>query len=307
MSVAVSHDRAARVPPVSLAESYRRCGAVARRAASSFYLAFWLLPGAKRRAMCALYAFLRRADDIGDAARPVEQRRIELEAWRGALVRAFDGDASDPLLPALVDTVERYAIPREYLWDALDGVAMDLDERRYATATELEAYCYRVASVVGLSCVHIWGFRSPEAFEPARRCGLAFQWTNILRDLGEDAARGRVYLPTEDMRRHGYSAEALVSGKRDERFAAVLAEQIAAARRHFDAAAGLGEHLSRDGQRAFAAMFATYRDLLDRVERAGTAVLTRRVRVPTWRKVALAARALVAAGPKGNRGESVGS
>lgn len=307
MSVAVSGDRTFCLPPVSLAESYRRCSVHARRAASSFYLAFWLLPSAKRRAMCALYAFLRRADDIGDAALPVERRRIELEALREALVRAFDGDAADPLLPALVDTVRRYAIPREYLFDALDGVAMDLDERRYATAAELEAYCYRVASVVGLSCIHIWGFRSPAAFEPARRCGLAFQWTNILRDLGEDAARGRVYLPLDDLRRRGYAPEELVDGVADARFAAVLADQVAVARRHFAAASELSNYLSADGRRAFAAMYATYRDLLDRVERAGSDVLTRRVRVPTWRKVQLAARALVARPSRPCRSEPAAS
>ena len=293
MSVVASHNRTFRLTPVSLAESYRRCSAHARRAASSFYLAFWLLPGAKRRAMCALYAFLRRADDIGDAALPVEQRRNELEALREALVRAFDGDAGDPLLPALADTVQRYAIPREYLFDALEGVAMDLDARRYATAAELEAYCYRVASVVGLACIHIWGFRSAAAFEPARRCGLAFQWTNILRDLGEDAARGRVYLPLDDLRRYGYAPEELAAGVADARFAAVLADQVSVARGHFEAARELANHLSAEGRRAFVAMYATYRDLLDYVERAGSGVLTRRVRVPTWRKVQLAARALV--------------
>lgn len=279
---------------VSLAESHAHCARLSRQAASTFYLAFWLLPAAKRRAMCALYAFLRRTDDIGDAATPVAKRRAELATWRESLERALAGQCTDPLLPALVETLHRYGIPRAYIFDALDGVALDLDERRYETATELESYCYRVASVVGLACIHIWGFRSEAAFEPARRCGFAFQWTNILRDLGEDAARARVYLPLDALQRHDYRPEELLAGVADSRLEAVLADQIAVARGHFAAAAELPRHLSADGRRVFAAMFATYRDLLDRVEHAGVDVLARRVRVPTWRKVQLAARALIA-------------
>jgi phytoene synthase len=293
VSVAVSSERTLPSKPAVLAASYAHCSRLARKAASNFYLAFWLLPRTKRRAMCALYAFLRRADDIGDSAAPIDERRAELNAWRSMLDRAFAGHFADPLLPALVDTVERHAIPREYLYDALDGVAMDLDDRAYETQAELEQYCYRVASVVGLACIHIWGFRSAAALEPARRCGLAFQWTNILRDLGEDAARGRVYLPLEALRRQGFDAQELIAGVADTRFDAVFAEQIAITRGQYRAAAELPDFLTADGRRVFAAMYATYRDLLDRVERAGRDVLVRRVRVPTWRKMQLAAQALV--------------
>jgi phytoene synthase len=297
MIVATSRDRAAtNASPlsISLADSYAHCCRMARRAASNFYLAFWLLPRDKRRATCALYAFLRRSDDIGDGVSPVEDRRVALSAWRTSLERALAGEYDDPLLPALADTVARYAIPHEYLFDALDGVAMDLDERRYETAADLREYCYRVASVAGLACIRIWGHRGAAAFEPARQCGLAFQWTNILRDLGEDAARGRVYLPLEALRRHGYRPEELLAGIADGRLSTVLTEQIATARAHFAAAAPLLAQLSPDGRRVFAGMYHTYRDLLDRVERAGGDVLHRRVRVPTWRKVQLAAHALVA-------------
>jgi phytoene synthase len=307
MIVDLPNAREATSTAVSLAESHAHCARLARKAASNFYLAFWLLPAAKRRAMCALYAFLRRADDIGDAATPIPQRRADLASWRESLDRALAGECTDPLLPALVDTIRRYDIPRSYLFDALDGVAMDLDARRYETAADLEEYCYRVASVVGLSCICIWGFRSAAAFEPARRCGLAFQWTNILRDLGEDAARARVYLPIEDLRRHAYRPEELSAGVADSRFEAVLADQIAVARGHFAAAAELPRHLSADGRRVFAAMFATYRDLLDRVERAGGDVLARRVRVPAWRKVQLAVRALIARERTNGRAETAAS
>lgn len=307
MSVAVPSNKATMPPSYTLAESYAHCARLARRAASNFYLAFWLLPRAKRRAMCALYAFLRRADDIGDNASPIEKRRRELAAWRRSLELALAGEFADPLFPALADTVRRFAIPSDYLFDALYGVAMDLEDRRYETAAELEAYCYRVASVVGLSCIHIWGFRGQAALEPARRCGLAFQWTNILRDLGEDAARSRIYLPLESLQRHGYSAPELLSGVVNGRLDAVLAEQVAVARKHFAVAAELPKYLSPDGRRVFAAMFHTYRDLLDRVERAGVDVLVRRVRVPTWRKLQLAARALVSRGPSLASAESAAS
>ncbi|MEX2187256.1 MAG: phytoene/squalene synthase family protein [Pirellulales bacterium] len=288
---------------VSLAESYAHCARTARKAASNFYLAFWLLPRDRRRATCALYAFLRRSDDIGDddiGDASVALRRERLSAWRASLDRALAGEFDDPLLPALADTVNRYAIPRECLFDALDGVAMDLVARRYETADDLREYCYRVASVVGLACIHIWGFRGKEAFEPARHCGLAFQWTNILRDLGEDAARGRVYLPLDSLRRHDYRPEELLAGVADDRLSAVLDEQIAIAREHFAAAAPLFSYLSADGRRALAAMYHTYRDLLDRVARAGGDVLHRRVRVPTWRKVQLAGKALVARNRRGD-------
>ncbi len=308
MSLALPTDKAklpTKLPQAcTLGESYAHCARLARKAASNFYLAFWLLPRAKRRAMCALYAFLRRADDIGDNASPIAERRLELSAWRRSLELALAGDFADPLFPALADTVRRFAIPREYLFDALDGVAMDLEDRRYETAAELEEYCYRVASVVGLSCIPIWGFRGEGALEPARRCGLAFQWTNILRDLAEDAARGRIYLPLESLQKYDYLPQELLAGIADERLAAVLVEQIAVARGHFASAAELPKYLSPDGRRVFAAMFHTYRDLLDRVERAGVDVLARRVRVPTWRKVQLAALALISRGPSSVSAES---
>jgi phytoene synthase len=203
------------------------------------------------------------------------------------------GQSDDPLFPAVADTVRRFAIPPDYLQAAIDGVEMDLDRSRYETWDELAGYCDRVASVVGLACLHVWGFRGDGAIPPARACGLAFQLTNILRDLQEDAARDRVYLPAEDLRRFGYSADDLLRGVCDERLAAVVRFEAARADALYDDAARLAEWLSSDGRRVFGAMFETYRALLDRVKSAGPDLLRRRVRVGRWHKMRIAARWLL--------------
>ena len=201
-----------------LAASYVHCQQIARRSASSFYYSFLLLPKPKRQAMCALYAFLRQTDDLSDSADSATDRRAALETWRESLERATRGAFDDPLLPALADTMAGYSIPVDHLHAVIDGVEMDLEPLEYETFDELEAYCHRVASAVGLACLCIWGTTSERALEPARQCGVAFQLTNILRDLKEDAARGRVYLPREDLARFDYSSDDLRAGICDQRF-----------------------------------------------------------------------------------------
>ena len=172
----------------------------------------------------------------------------------------------------------------------LDGVEMDLDDRRYETFDELAEYCHRVASAVGLACIHIWGFRSEQAFEPARQCGLAFQLTNILRDVKEDAARGRMYLPLSELRQCGYSPEDLRRGSADERFDRVMALQIDRARRLYREGAQLFDLLEPDGRRVFGMMTATYHALLERIARRPREILVRRVCLSGWRKLRIAAR-----------------
>ena len=158
-----------------LTASYSACRRMARRSASTFYYSFWLLPRPQRSAMHALYAFLRHTDDLGDSAEPIEERRAELAAWRRSLERALAGQFDNPLWPALADSVERFRIPPEYLFDAIDGVEMDLDRSRYETFAQLTDYCHHVASAVGLACIHIWGFRDPAALSSRRglRAGLS--------------------------------------------------------------------------------------------------------------------------------------
>jgi phytoene synthase len=276
-----------------LASSYAQCQLVARQAAGNFFYSFLVLPRAKRRAMCALYAFLRHTDDLGDSAKPGETRRAELAGWRRSLDSAFEGRYDSPILPALVDTVARYAIPREYLFEAIDGVEMDQTEHTYETFAELERYCYKVASVVGLACIHIWGFSEPAAIEPAAHLGVAFQLTNILRDLKEDIERGRVYVPQEDLRRFGYTRDDLASGVRDGRFRALMQFEISRAEEFYERGAALEQYLARDSQAAFRAMVGIYRGVLEEIKRRDGDVFSSRVELGPWRKISIAAWSLL--------------
>ena len=269
--------------------SYNHCRRLARRAASSFYYSLLLLPRAKRRSMYALYAFLRHTDDLSDSGEPVDVRRESLAGWRASLARALEGQFDDPLLPALADTVRRYAIPTNYLYDVLDGMEMDLEPCRYETFAELQQYCHRVASVVGLSCIHIWGFHGQEAIEPAKKCGLAFQLTNILRDLKEDAGRGRVYLPVEDMQKFDYTADDLRRGLRDHRLAELIRFETRRAERLFQEALPLEQYIEADSRRVFRAMVATYRGLLREIEHRDGDVFGRPIHLSLWKKLGIVA------------------
>jgi phytoene synthase len=281
-------------PPAtpSVACSYAWCERLARREAGNFYHAFRILPGGQRKAMCALYSFLRIADDLSDGPEDVAHKRLALEGWRRQLHEALPGSPTHPLHPALRDAVERYTIPPVYLEEVLDGVAMDLDTDRYDTFGDLYSYCYRVASAVGLACIHVWGFEGEQALGYAEAAGIALQLTNILRDLGEDAARGRVYLPREDLERFGYRAEDLRRGVCDERFRALMRFEVARAQGYYQAALPLAELLRPAGRAVFLVMLRTYRGLLDAIVRRDYDVFSGRVRLSRWRKLWLAARAL---------------
>jgi phytoene synthase len=190
----------------------------------------------------------------------------------------------------LADTVRRFNIPREHLLAVIDGVEMDLTPRRYETFDELERYCEHVASAVGLACIHIWGFRGPEAFEPARQAGVALQLTNILRDLKEDAAAGRVYLPLADLRQCGYSLDDLQAGVVNDAFLRLMRFEIERAEQFYRVAAGLWDWLEPDGRCIFGLMTATYRRLLKQIERRPADVLWRRVRLGSFTRLRLFAR-----------------
>ncbi len=278
-----------------LEESYASCRRLARQAHSSFYPSFLLLRGPRRRGMEALYAFMRHTDDLGDCPRPADERRQALAQWQSALEAALAqrdslGGEGSPLLPALVDTVRRFRVPEEHLFAVINGVEMDVAGRRYRTFAELAEYCHCVASAVGLACIHIWGFRGPGAFEPARNCGLAFQLTNILRDLKQDAAMGRVYLPQEDLDQCGYSAEELGRGVADERFDRLMAIEIGRAQEFYGRGVGLSEWLEPPGRRIFGMMFATYSRLLETIAVRPREVLAGRVHLSRWQKLRIAAR-----------------
>ncbi|HEV3022801.1 MAG TPA: phytoene/squalene synthase family protein [Pirellulales bacterium] len=283
---------------VSVESSYSHCRQLTRRTASNFYYSFLVLPRPKRRAMCALYAFARLTDDLGDNVLPAAERRQALVRWRQSLDKALDGEFDAPIFPALWDTVHRYCLPPQHLHAVIDGVEMDLEHEGFETFDQLCDYCGKVASAVGLCCIHIWGFTGPEALEPARKCGIAFQLTNILRDLKEDAAAGRIYLPREDLRRFGYSVDDLRRGQSDERFKQLMRFQIDRAERLYQETAQLERWLEPDGQAIYGAMCATYRGLLDEIKRLDGDVFSHRVRLSAWRKLRIAGRSLLGRPPE---------
>jgi len=226
--------------------------------------------------MDALYAFSRVTDDLADEPGEVEEKRAKLAHWRTALHQALAGNATHPVHGALVDTVHRFDIPPRYLFDLIDGVEMDLAPAPFETFEELHRYCYRVASAVGLACVRIWGLRRGASFAatdaPAEAAGIAFQLTNILRDLGEDAARGRDYLPEDDRQRFPNRLD-------------LMNFEIDRAREYYRRAEPLDRLLSAEGRAIFCVMSGTYRALLERIAKEPEAVFRRRVSVPRWQKV----------------------
>jgi phytoene synthase len=270
-----------------VAASYAHCRRVARTRARNFYYSFLLLSREQKDAMCAIYAFMRFCDDLSD-----EQggSRAAIERWRAELDEALSGRLpANPLWPAFCDAVTRYAIPHPYFHEMIDGVSSDLEPRSIATFDELYQYCYKVASVVGLTIIHIFGFESPRALELAEKCGIAFQMTNILRDVREDADRGRMYLPSEDLSRFGVDPARL---EHDERFIALMRFEAARARRYYDESWPLLDLIQRRSRPSLWALMRIYSRLLERIERSNYDVLDRRIRLPVWEKLSIVGRAL---------------
>jgi phytoene synthase len=277
---------------VTLGAAYAECERIARRSAANFYPAFLVLPRQQRRGMYALYAFNRLTDDISDGPGTPEERRRDLDRWEQQLAAALDGAGAGPVLSALRDTVQRFGIPPQHLIDVIDGCRMDLEPRRFESFPELHHYCRLVAAAVGLACIHVWGFRGADAPRYAEAAGVALQLTNILRDLGEDRARGRVYLPAEDLRRFGCCPNLICSDPCEPAFQELMRFEVARARAYYDEAKGLDPLIAPAGRAVFRVLVGTYRALLDRIEAAGFDVFTRRVCVGTRTKVGLVLRAL---------------
>lgn len=276
----------------ALARSYAYCDRLARRKAGNFYHAFRVLPRAQRQAMCALYAFMRHTDDLGDGPGSSAEKRDWLRGWRGRFRDALADAPSHRLHLALKHTIDTYRIPPDYVEAVVDGVEMDLDRVHYATFADLYRYCWRVASAVGLACIHIWGFSDDAAKQYAEKAGIAFQLTNILRDLSEDAGRGRVYLPREDLDRFGYGEAEISRGVVDDRFRRLMSFEVGRVRQYYDAAMPLAGMLPAAGRAVFLVMTRTYRGLLDAIEEQGYDVFRRRIRLSPWRKLRLVAGAL---------------
>ncbi len=279
----------------ALDESFAWCKNLTKRTAGNFYFSFLTLPGHQLRDMCVLYAFMRVTDDLGDdLTLSVESRRRALENWQAELKSALEGEAVvHPVFPALRDLVRRREIPPEYLQAVIRGVEMDLCPVGFETFAELSDYCYHVAGAVGLCCISVWGFDGEEALPLAVDCGTAFQLTNILRDLGEDAAMGRVYLPREDLERFGYHPADIEAQRRDDRFRELMQFEIARARDYYDRAEPLFHHLNATGRPIYAAMLRIYGGLLDEIERRDYDIYSQRVRLPRWRKLWISLDAIV--------------
>jgi 15-cis-phytoene synthase len=264
--------------PAQLTMAYSVCRGITRSNAKNFYYAFLILPKRKREALCAVYAFMRRCDDIADdATLSLDDRRYKLNNWLAALHHAQQGEPTDdPILLALTDAQRRYTIPAGLLDDLAVGTAMDVADSgaepatsgiaiQYQTFDDLRQYCYHVASVVGLVCIHVFGYRDPAAETLAEKCGLAFQLTNIIRDVKEDAAMGRVYLPQEDLAKFGLSATDLLSAPHGARFRPLLALEADRARAFYQAGEQLIPFISEDSQPALWVLVHIYRRLLEKI------------------------------------------
>ncbi|HTW66303.1 MAG TPA: phytoene/squalene synthase family protein [Bryobacteraceae bacterium] len=269
---------------VELKASYAFCQKIARTRARNFYYSFLLLSREQRDAMCAIYAFMRYCDDISEG----EGASLEgIQRWRQDLDCALQGRYGENLLwPAFHDTVQRYKIPHEYFHEMIAGVSSDLEPKQLQTFDELYRYCYQVASVVGLTIIHIFGFESPDALVLAEKCGIAFQLTNILRDVREDRENGRIYIPLEDIRKFGANL-----AKYDDRFVDLMRFEAERARAYYDESRPLIGLVHPRSRASLWALIEIYRRLLVRIERSNFDVLEKRVRVPTWEKLRILARA----------------
>jgi 15-cis-phytoene synthase len=272
-------------------QSYEYCVRVARTKAKNFYYSFLLLSRQQRKAMCAIYAFMRYCDDLSDEP---GANREAIERWRGEMEDAMDGKFSGhPLWPAFHHTVRRFGIPHQYFRHMVDGVSSDLEPRQIQTFDELYHYCYQVASVVGLTIIHIFGFDTRSALPLAEKCGVAFQLTNILRDIREDAARDRVYLPAEDLRRFGVTEEDLRSGNRNEAFLRLMRFEAARARAYYNESLPLLDLIHQRSRSSLWALISIYSRLLERIEASNYDVFRRRVRLSPFEKSWIVVRALV--------------
>lgn len=273
----------------TLEESYAYCERISRERAKNFYYSFLLLPRSKRQAMCATYAFMRECDDRSDAPGATPESVVQ---WRADLDAALAGNLPDhPVWPAFADTARRYSIPARYFHEMIDGVASDLETRTIGTFEDLYRYCYLVASIVGLTIIHIFGFEDPKALELAEKCGIAFQLTNILRDVREDSGNGRVYLPEEDLARFNVNAEELNQPRLTPPLRALFEFEGARARKFYLESRPLLGLVHRDARSALWALMEIYRRLLDRIEVNGYPVLERRVSLPAREKIGIVLRA----------------
>ncbi|MGH8702216.1 MAG: presqualene diphosphate synthase HpnD [Burkholderiales bacterium] len=271
-------------------DPHEYCQTKAAQSGSSFYYSFLFLPEERRRAITALYAFCREVDDVVDDCSDVATAHATLAWWRQELAAAFHGTPQHPVARALAEIAPRFNLAEARLGEIIDGMQMDLDYNRYPSFDVLQQYCHRVAGVVGLLSAEIFGYQDRRTLDYAADLGLAFQLTNIIRDVGEDARRNRIYLPLDEIERHGVS-EADISGSREsDNFRRLIEYQIERALGYYREAFAKLPAADRRAQRAGIMMAAIYRTLLDEIRRDGCRVLTRRVSLTPIRKLWIAWR-----------------
>ncbi|UXY15004.1 presqualene diphosphate synthase HpnD [Chitiniphilus purpureus] len=267
------------------------CEDKAAQSGSSFYYSFRFLPAEQRRAITALYAFCREVDDVVDECHDETVARTKLAWWRAEVDRLFEGQAQHPVTRALSALLPRYDLQRVHFLEVIDGMQMDLEQVRYNSFRDLQLYCYRVASVVGLMAASIFGYQNKETQKYAHDLGIAFQLTNIIRDVGEDARRGRIYLPVEELQRFNVPAADILNYRETENFRQLMLFQIARAEEYYQKAIAQLPAVDRKAQRTGLIMAAIYRATLDEIKRDGPEkVLNQRLSLTPIRKLWLAWR-----------------
>ena len=270
--------------------AYAHCRRITKENARNFYYTFRPMPADKRRAMYAVYAYCRLCDDIADGELPVEEKYHGFEEVRRNLRLQEPTGEDAPMYRALHDTARRFEIPYRHFEEILQGVEMDMVKSRFASFDELREYCYKVASVVGLVCIRIFGYEDPKAKEYAVDMGIAMQLTNILRDVKEDVERGRIYIPLDEMSRFEYTEAELERGALTDGFKSLMAYQAARARRYYDSSRSLFPLISADARTCPRLMHATYSGILERIEHAGFDVFERRIGLSAGAKLLLLTR-----------------
>jgi phytoene synthase len=264
------------------------CQQKTAQSGSSFYYSFLFLPPERRRAITALYAFCREVDDTVDDATDQSVARIKLAWWRNEVTQMYSGTPTHPVMLALKPHIQPYDLKQEHLQAIIDGMEMDLDQSRYLDYPNLKKYCWHVAGVVGILSASIFGVTNPQTLKYAETLGLAFQLTNIIRDVGEDARKGRIYLPIDELQQFNVTAADLLNARHSEKFEALMKFQAARAQQLYDDAFALLPKEDRRAQRPGLMMATIYRTLLDEIERDGFHVLTQKISLTPLRKLWLA-------------------
>ncbi len=275
---------------IDLGAAYAECRRITRSQAKNFYYAFVTLPRRERQAIYATYAFCRACDDVADGPLPPPEQESKLQEIRRQLGDAYDGRPTGPVMTALKDSADRFAIDQDYFQEVVSGVSMDLTKRRYANFEELKSYCYKVASVVGLICIEVFKYDDDDARKRATDLGIAMQLTNVLRDIKEDYQQGRVYLPQDELSEFGYTEEDLEAGVVNDSFLDLMHFQADRAREYFDSGTQLVPMVPRRSRACLSVLHGIYGRLLDRMDEQDFPVFNGRFRLGTGEKLLLLLR-----------------